>query len=51
MDGVLLPQPDPRLGVELPWGWQWIGICPEGCLPFALNLSDGSQVPLAQFGF
>ncbi len=46
-DGILLPQADPRLGVEMPWGWQWIGICPEGCLPFGLNLSDGRQVPLA----
>ena len=51
LDGVMLPQPDPRLGVEVPWGWQWIGICPEGCLPFGLNLSDGSQVPLIGLPF
>lgn len=46
-DLVVLLQPDPNLGVEMPRGWQLIGICPEGCLPFALNLSDGHQVPLA----
>jgi len=51
MDGILLPQPDPNLGVEQPWGWQWIGLCPEGCLPFALNLSDSRQVPLPGLPF
>ena len=50
-DSILLPQPDPNLGVELPWGWQLIGICPEGCLPFGLNLSDGSHVPLTGVPF
>lgn len=47
MDLAVLLQPDPSFGVEIPWGWHLIGVCPEGCLPFALNLSDGHQVPLA----
>lgn len=51
LDGALLPEIDPvRLGVELPMGWQWIGLCDaQDSCPLAFNLVDGSTVLLADF--